>query len=163
MNFFIKKNTTAPKSLFKGYTIIELLVVISFIAILFGILLTIVNSSQSRRRAEESVKQANLSKVVEAVENYRMAEGSYPPDTGNDGNPADDGDGVVNIYIKSWPENEPPGAVYYYKSDDGSSFGISVAATAGRIYKYHSSWGEIMNCPWSDDIDNGNTTGCESL
>ncbi|MBM3833140.1 MAG: type II secretion system protein [Verrucomicrobia bacterium] len=67
-----------------GFTLIELLVVFSIIALLAGLSVGLVGVA-SRKNKESRVK-AELNKYVTAIENYKAAIGSFPPD--NPGKPS---------------------------------------------------------------------------
>jgi len=66
-----------PKSI-DAFTLIELLVVISIIGILAG--LTLGLASLAGRKGAESRVRGEMTKLINAIENYKVAVGSYPPD-----------------------------------------------------------------------------------
>ena len=86
----------------KGFTLLELLVVIGIIGILTGILSVSYNSAQ--KRARDTRRRADVKAVQEALEQYYV-ESSYVYPTG-DCNDASD-------YLKSaWPTLDPSGDTY---------------------------------------------------
>ena len=65
----------------KGFTIVELIVVIAIIAILATIIITSVNQFQAKARDAKRI--ADMSQVMKALEIYRSENSQYP-DTDND-------------------------------------------------------------------------------
>ena len=128
-----------------GFTIIELLIVITVIGLLAGITLSITNSAQQRAVAEDAVKQANLSKVAEGLETFFHAEGFYPAE-GSGGNPLDGTDGdILAIYIDAWPAD----AIYNYDSDVGGTpeFAVHIQkSTTLDFFKYRSTASSVDEC-----------------
>lgn len=61
----------------KGFTIIELIVVIVIIALLATISLVTYRGSQGRAR--DSTRQSSLTDIRSALESYRAENGTYPP------------------------------------------------------------------------------------
>src|SRR5690242_13512197 len=61
-----------------AFTLIELLVVISIIGVLAG--LTVGLTGLATRRSKESRIRGEMTKLINAIENYKSAIGSYPPD-----------------------------------------------------------------------------------
>jgi len=61
-----------------GFTLIELLVVISIIGVLAG--LTVGLTGLATRRSKESRIRTEMTMLINAIENYKSAMGSYPPD-----------------------------------------------------------------------------------
>ena len=62
----------------KAFTLIELLVVISIIGVLAG--LTVGLTGIATRKSKEARIQTEKTKLINAIENYKSAVGSYPPD-----------------------------------------------------------------------------------
>jgi len=67
----------------KGFTIIELLVVVSVIAILSGISLSVLNSKGVRAKARDSQRIGDLKQIQTALELYFTDNRSYPPESGS--------------------------------------------------------------------------------
>jgi prepilin-type N-terminal cleavage/methylation domain-containing protein len=63
----------------KGFTLIEVLMVVAIIAILGGIVLTLVNSSGIRGKARDSQRISDLMKMQAALEQYYANYRYYPP------------------------------------------------------------------------------------
>lgn len=63
----------------RGFTLVELLVVIAIIGVLIGMLLPAIQAA--REAARRSSCQNNLSQLILAVHNYEMAHGVYPAGT----------------------------------------------------------------------------------
>jgi len=63
----------------KGFTLVELLVVIIVISILSGVVLSVVNVTGMRARARDSQRKSDLSKIASALELYYTDNRTYPP------------------------------------------------------------------------------------
>jgi prepilin-type N-terminal cleavage/methylation domain-containing protein len=66
----------------KGFTLVELLIVIIVISILSGVVISVVNVSGMRARARDSQRKADLSKIASALELFYTDNRSYPPTAG---------------------------------------------------------------------------------
>lgn len=129
----------------KAFTLIELLLVITLISILTGVTLTLFNPVSRRRAAEDGVKKSNIGKIVEVMETYNTAEGSYPPT-----NAFCDSTGtsiLSKTYMGKCPNGQPNGATYSYTSN-GTSYGVSVplSTDSTTCIKYRSGWSKSMTC-----------------
>ena len=62
----------------RGFTLIELMVVMSIIVILAGIGVTLYGNSVTR--AKEAVLRENLFRMRDSIDQYYADKGSYPPD-----------------------------------------------------------------------------------
>lgn len=86
----------------KGFTLMELLVVIGIIALLSGLLSVSYNAAQKRGR--DSRRRSDMKAVQESLEQYYV-ENSYVYPTGDCGDASD--------YIKgAWPSVDPTGESY---------------------------------------------------
>jgi prepilin-type N-terminal cleavage/methylation domain-containing protein len=65
-------------ALSRAFTLIELLVVISIIGVLAG--LTVGLGGLATRKSKEARIRGEISKLINAIENYKASVGSYPPD-----------------------------------------------------------------------------------
>jgi prepilin-type N-terminal cleavage/methylation domain-containing protein len=132
----------------EGFTLVELLIVISLIGILASVSLSILNPKKQRNVAEDGVRQSNLEKYALGIEAYANANGEYPGDTTSDGVP----DGAdVATFISKIPNGEPTvGTTYPYTvAADKASFGVYVtkASDTTFCFKYLSIWGKMKVCP----------------
>ncbi len=73
------------KNLEKGFTLVELLVVISILSLMSSIVL--VGVASARKKARDSVRNQNLKQLVTAIEFYRIENGQSPPITTIPSNP----------------------------------------------------------------------------
>lgn len=147
----------------KGFTLVELLIVIALIGILSGLLLSIMSPTQQKNRAEDGVIRANIEEAVQGIEAYRAAEGTFPIDSNNDGNPVETTTppDPLLVYIAGWPDNEPSGVYYKYHLDaSGNDYGIVVAlqSEVGKFLKYRSDWSppRVQVC----DVGEPENSGC---
>jgi len=147
------------QGLTKGFTLVELLVVISLIGILAGVTISIINPKKQRQVAEDGIRQANLQKYALGIEAYGTANGSYPTDANGDGEPegAD-----LATFISKIPKDEPTvGVTYPYTVvADPPSFGVFVvkASDSNACFKYRSTWGRIRECVSPNCV--GDTDAC---
>lgn len=136
-----------------GFTLVELLVVISLVGILAGVAIAIINPTRQRAIAEDGVRQANLNKYAMGVEAYANYYGRYPKEIKiNDyKDPIDPA--TLSIFIKKIPYQDPtPTAIYTYEgTSSGDMFGLVVplASDPSKCYKYHSKVGQIRECTTS--------------
>lgn len=171
------KSKTQKKSL--GFTLVELLVVISIVAILTGIILNLLNSGGVRKKARDSQRVTDLSTIQTALELYFADHRRYPVSNfsvancaqpGDPGTPCDGGEEVIGhpnsgitpalepSYINSIPR-DPSG-----KNEFGSPT-ICFSGAIGRYrYVYHTgadsgtyNLSAIMELETSND---GNECGC---
>lgn len=133
----------------KAFTLVELLIVVVIIGILSGITVQVLNVSGQRNRAQDSIRLANITKVVEGVEAFYAAEGYYPTTTT-----------ALASYIQLWPNAQPESFDTYTYASDGTSFGVTVdTEVIVNGYKYRSEWGEVREC---ENIDPA-TSLCQDL
>lgn len=89
-------------SLNKGFSLIELMVVVAIIAVLAAV--GMVSYRSANERARDSRRQADLQQIASALEMYRTDEGEYP---------AALGDLVTGNYMREVPV-DPSGISYVY-------------------------------------------------
>ena len=136
-----------------GFTLVELLIVISIVGILAAITLAALNPIEQRNRAADGVRLANMEKLIAGIESFNSGEDGYPQDVNNNQNPMDDANGL-NVYVSDWPDGKPDGATYLFWSNatspsNGTVYGLSVdMAHDNTAFKFRSDWGspEILIC-----------------
>jgi type IV pilus assembly protein PilA len=105
----------------KGFTLIELMVVILIIGILVAIAVPVFNAA--RASAYESTCKANLRTIDGAVETYKASTGDDYPDSGNIESV------LVPNYMKEWPSCPQGGDTDGAYEVDGGGAGSTMAPT----------------------------------
>lgn len=78
-------NNTRSKKLKRGFTLIEVLIVIGIIAILSAIVLVAVNPAKNFREAGNAQRSANINAIMNAIGQYTVDhKGTLPPGLGVD-------------------------------------------------------------------------------
>lgn len=122
----IKNLKLKIKNFSKGFTLVELLIVIAIIGVLSALLMA--NFIGVRQRARDAQRKADLRQIQSALELYRSDNGSYPIGnyaalsncTGKLGNPA-----CTTTYMQKLPADPLGGtATYYYNSAAGTTYTI---------------------------------------
>lgn len=111
----------------KGFTLIEVLIVVAMIAALSGVVVNVINRRGQVDATKNSVVRTNLKKLEEGLHNFRIIEGYYPKDTNSDDNIMDEAG--VATQISNWPNGTPEGALYSYRYVAGSPDGYAIDAT----------------------------------
>ncbi len=93
----------------KGFTIVELLIVISIIGILSGVMLSVINVQQTKNRAQDAVRKEDISSIAGALERYYADFNQYPANTG----------ALAPTYIRAVP-TPPEGGSYSYSPSGGN-------------------------------------------
>lgn len=141
------------KSYQQGFTLVELLIVISLVGILAGVTISIINPVKQRHVAEDGVRQANLEKYALGIEAYANATGKYPASVtlGANNVPVNPEIEKLSEFVSKVPKDEPtPLLDYtYYGLVDNSVFSIYVlkASDVNFCFRYLSTWGKIKVCP----------------
>ncbi|KKS16914.1 MAG: hypothetical protein UU77_C0010G0027 [candidate division WWE3 bacterium GW2011_GWC1_41_7] len=137
-----------------GFTLVELVVVVSLVAVLSTFTLQVINSGDKKRVSEDGVKQSNLQKLAIGIEAYYAGElpGDYPLTEAV-------AKSVVINYVENWPDGEPVNSFYEYVYVSAGKFVVYVikSTDANLIYKYSSDWGLVKECSY---INRANSDGC---
>lgn len=153
-----------------GFTLIELLIVIAIVGILAGLVISIINPTLQRNKAEDGVRIANIGKTVNAINAYYAREGIVPQDINGNGNPLDDANGLTS-FVNAWPTT---GAYEYTSYNNDSVFCLSVMSQErpGTYLKFISGQlGSnpaqcigivVKNCPESCPTS-GDVSGCQLI
>lgn len=86
----------------KGFTLIEMLVVVTIVGILAG--LTLTASMSSRKVARDGKRKADLEQIRSALEIYRSDVKAYPASLGS----------LVSVYMDKVPDDPLSGYTYSY-------------------------------------------------
>lgn len=134
-----------------GFTLIEILLTISIVAILSAIAISVLNPTQTRNRTEDAVRVSNLQSIAQALETFYAVEGKLPIHKFDLGNPLDAGDAdALSTYLNSWPTTSN-GDVYNYRlinSADGAStvqvmcLSVPMVTDSSLVLKYVSPFGD---------------------
>jgi prepilin-type N-terminal cleavage/methylation domain-containing protein len=111
------------KQLLRGFTVIELVVVITVLGILAGIVL--VNMNGWKQRTEASQVQSDLRSAASAMEDYRNNNNGYPTSlpstfTASNGVTATYTSGSVAGYCINAKSTADPGIAYNIRSTGGA-------------------------------------------
>lgn len=101
----------------KGFTLIELMVTISIVAVLMAV--AIVYYGNTQKQARDNKRKADLEQVRSALEMYRSQEGEYP--TTSDFSAMIT---TISDYINEAPEDPRPSTYEYYYSSGGDSYNL---------------------------------------
>ena len=93
----------------KGFTLVELMVVVVIIGVLTAIAVPVYNNATSK--AKLNAIAANLRIINGAISQYQMKKGDDPAST-----ESDPSGGLEPDYIQTWPDGNPKGATYSIKS-----------------------------------------------
>lgn len=120
----------------KGFTIVELLIVIVVIAILAAI--SVVAYTGIQERAHNSAVQTDLRNAGARIAMYHATEGRYPGDTNQF-----TGDYAMSFTHDAYDTTAPALNVLYCRpsSNDGSAYALLATARSGNQYYISSSTG----------------------
>jgi type II secretion system protein G len=90
----------------KGFTLVELMVVVAIIGVLTAIAIPVYNAAKDR--AEEATIKANLRTIDSALMQYYTLESGTIPEIRN----------IVPAYMQAWPGGEGEGQKYFIGSQD---------------------------------------------
>jgi prepilin-type N-terminal cleavage/methylation domain-containing protein len=122
-----------------GFTLIEMLIVITILGILTGVIVSTINQQAQRQRAQDAVNTSSMEQTAQGLESYFATEGVYPAAVA--GATPNMSDTRVTAYLAKWPTG-----FKYVVSNDFTQFEVYVAASNGTYLKYDSSWGKIKMC-----------------
>jgi len=124
-----------PKNPQKGFTLIELVIVIGILAILVGVVISVLNPAMYQKKARDVVRKNHINEIAKAAAAYYAENGSWPT-TKCQLCPTACLGGTGEGYIKAWPDSDPVKTpnTYTVKSD-GSKFCVSVDEEMTTGYK----------------------------
>lgn len=114
----------------RGFTLIEILIVVMVIGILSGVMLRVINVDDVRKKTRDSQRIADLKKIQTALELYFVDNRTYPVSgefisiTGSDDvSTILKGSGTDDTYINQIPTDpKPEHGNYMYKSTSGTTY-----------------------------------------
>lgn len=121
--------TFKKKSFCPGYTMIELLIVVSIVAMFIAIVATI-DLRGSLWKGRDTKRKTDLNKLVRVMEDYYNDYGRYPPENiSPDGKIAGAPWGSpFSTYVSQLPKDPlSPGREYYYQTDSTGKFFVLYA------------------------------------
>ena len=128
-------NTNSFYSPQSGFTLIELLVIIAIISILASITLTLINPSQTIKRARDIGAITNIGQCVNALETWHIRNAPNYPDSLDEMVPMKD--------LKVVPDD----CRYYSRSSSGENAWIATTLTANpNTYKCPSNTKTVHYC-----------------
>ncbi len=118
----------------KGFTFIEILVVITIIGLLTTI--AVISYSAFLKQSRNAKRKADLEQIRSALEMYRSNEDTYPV-----GNLSVLSGTLTTTYIQTLPTDpKNPSYVYYYSSAAGTDY------TVGAYFESTSTCSEVISC-----------------
>ena len=150
----------------KGFTLVELLIVVMLISILAGLLVSVINPQGIQQKARDSQRKADLKKIQTALELYFADERAYPNIAGpaNTSTAAFKAEIVDGGYMNRLPEdpkNPGPGAANVAFGAAGNSgyaytYIYSSATTRYVIYDRLEVGVTSSDPGWCDNLSNKN-------
>lgn len=111
----------------KGFTLVEVLIVVGVIGILATSLIVLIDPISQSQKSRDSKRKADLKQIQSALELYRSDHGEYPPDGAivSGSNLIEDGTEYLKV-IPVDPKNE--GQYRYTYDNTGNGYEIYVCA-----------------------------------
>jgi prepilin-type N-terminal cleavage/methylation domain-containing protein len=135
----------------RGFTIVELLIVIVVIAILAAIVIIAYNGVS--QRARDAKRLTDITAVYKAIQMYYADNGTYPVTATPFGNGLSDSNCAAGITSAQWV----PGLVPKYLASLPQSFGPRSEGTSG-CYQYASDGQQYVLSAWRNIESGPNTT-----
>ncbi len=136
----------APKNLQRGFTLIELVIVIGILGILMGVVISVLNPALYQKKARDAVRKSHIWEIAKAANAYYTEIGSWPNQSSVTGG--------TTPYIKSWPNSDPVKApnTYVIRSSGDTRFCVDVGQEVydTKFIRWDSEQGKIEE----------NTGGC---
>ncbi len=144
-----------------GFTLVEILIVISVIGVITGFV--VVNFYSSFENTAFKTAQSDLTQLANATRLYVAQENTYPPDAGDPGIPAEIKKYIeTGSYNNQWPKGPWNNSNYDYDAWDivkPGAGGTNVFGQDGIIDTYQIS---IRFCTYGEKNSAGGTALCKS-
>jgi prepilin-type N-terminal cleavage/methylation domain-containing protein len=145
----------------KGFTLIEILVVIGLIAILAAVVLIAINPARQFRQANNSQRTANVNAILNAIGQYTADnKGSLPAGIPTSGSPADISGSLCDILVTSYlPALPTDPEVTTYKGEPIEEADCDDLDISGRNsgYEVISNDGRVtVSAPLAKNVETGN-------
>lgn len=119
----------------KGFTLIELIVVVGILAILSTFLLTVLNPFEQFKKAQDARRKSDLAQIQKALETYYQDNTAYPTGTSGSSYEMFTSDGIKN-FGDSWGQYmtiipKDIGTRRYIYVSDGQSYYIYASLDRG--------------------------------
>ena len=114
----------------KGFTLVELMIVIIILAVLTGI--AIPSYMVLRNRARTAAAQSEMKNIATALEMHNADLEQYPV-TANYPAALTGGAASGEVYMSPVPANDPWGNAYTYASADGSSYTLTCTSADPNV------------------------------
>ena len=118
-----------------GFTLVELLIIVSIIAVLIAIVLVVMNPNQTRAKGRDGIRVNDLHSIQSALEVYHadQADGAYPACNSTAASCLYNSSGPLSTYMTEFPADPAQASptlpctsgasvnyYYYYRSSAGS-------------------------------------------
>lgn len=161
----LKQNTKTKVSSFRGFTLVELLIVISVLGMLTALVVT--TMGRSKERSYFTKAKVELSIFGNATKLYTNKYNDYPPDTVDAGIPSEIKEFIHGSNInEDWPKAPWPGSLYDYEAwdvdRDGNKDTYQVSIRFCTYTEYLQPNGEALcisrkpNEPWAEQFNSNN-------
>lgn len=122
----------------KGFTLVEMLLVVSLLGIITVLTLTVINAEAQKKRAKDAVLRSRLEQYIQSIESYGADGGFFPISS----NGAPSGSSLDELLV-SW---DSAAGFKYVVNGAKTNFAVYVPVSNGSYYKYAYSWDKIKNC-----------------
>lgn len=135
------------KIIFQGFTLVELLLVVSVVGILAGVTTTVLNPTRQKEKAKDAIIKANIEKLVLAINTYHSLEGKYPSRAAFTGS--------TSLFRSTYVSTFPTDTTYTYISnasgttlEDANQYEVFAPKSddSGYYIRYNSVWGKFKEC-----------------